>query len=248
MHIDAKTALAQLFGVVGMAPSLSHIQFAGDDSSIASRHRLPTAMGVAIAAQAACIAEIWRLRTGRLQDVNVDLEASGHALNPADFLKQNGYPVTIRFVFTEPGHGFFRAMDGHWIFMAHGSPRLRNGLLNVLQCANTKPNILQAVGKWEAQPLEAVCQQEGLPLAVVRTSKEWRDHPHGRLLAASPVIEIEKICEGQPIPFHAAAARPLGDIRVLESTHILAGPGIGRCLAEQGAEQRTTLISGTTSG
>ena len=235
MHLDAKTALARLMGAVGIPPQVAHIQLSGDDSSVASPHRLPTAMGVAIAAQAACIAEIWRQRTGRLQDVSVDLQAAGHALNPADFLKQNGYPVTIRFGFPEPGHGFFRAKQGRLIFMAHSSPRLRNGLLDVLQCANTKPNIALAVGTWEAQALEAVCQEKGLPLTMVRTPEEWRAHPHGRLLTAKPVIEIERIRDGQPIPFYEAR-RPLGDIRVLESTHILAGPGIGRCLAEHGAD------------
>ena len=235
MQPDAMTALAQLLGALDMPAQLSHIRLTGDDSSIASPHRLPTAMAVAIAAQAAGIAEIWRQRSGRLQDVSVDLQASGHALNPANFLKQNGYPVTIRFTFPEPGHGFFRTLDGRWIFMAHGSPRLRNGLLDVLQCANTKSNIARAVGNWEAHVLEALCQEKGLPLAMVRTPEEWREHPHGRLLAAKPVIEIDRIRDGQPIPFREAG-RPLGDVRVLESTHILAGPGIGRCLAEQGAD------------
>ena len=235
MHSDARCALAQLLSAGALAPGTPDVDFSGDDATIASPHRLATGMGVAIAAQAAAVAEIWRLRSGRRQRVAVDLHAAAHALNPANFLKQHGYPVTIRFVFTEPGNGFFATRDGRWIYMAHGSPRLRNGLLDVLQCANTKPALTQAVAAHEAQPLEAACQEQGLPLVMVRSADEWRVHPHGKLLVGRPVIEIERIGEGAPMPF-APAGRPLSDIRVLENTHILAGPGIGRCLAEQGAD------------
>ena len=233
----ARAALTQLLRDGGLSPECSHVELKGDDTTLDSPHRLATGMGVAIAAQAAAIAEIWRLRStfGRLQNVSVDLRAAAHALNPADHLRQNGYPVTIRFVFQEPGNGFFRTRDGRWIYMAHGSPRLRNGLLEVLQCANTRPAITAAVALWNAHQLEPLCQQKGLPLVMVRTPAEWREHPHGRLLAARPVIEIEQIGAGEPMPF-GAGRRPLDGIRVLENTHILAGPGTGRCLAEQGAD------------
>ncbi len=235
MHIDPRSALFDLLGAGSLAPDSAQVDFSGDDSTIASPHRLATGMGVAIAAQAVAVAEIWRLRTGRRQGVAVDLHAAAQALNPASFLKQHGYPVTIRFVFTEPGNGFFQTRDGRHIYMAHGSPRLRNGLLDVLQCANTKPALTRAVAARDAGELEAICQQQGLPLVMVRSAAEWRAHPHGKLLVGRPVIEIERIADGKPMPF-APAGRPLGDIRVLENTHILAGPGIGRCLAEQGAD------------
>jgi hypothetical protein len=232
---EARIALAQLLREGGLSPEISHVKLSGDDSTIDSPHRLATGIGVAIAAQAAAIAEIWRMRCGRLQGVSVDFQAAAHALNPANFLMQNGYPVTIRFVFTEPGNGFFSTRDGLWIYMAHGSPRLRNGLLDVLQCPNTKPGITKAVAAWDARALEPICQERGLPLVMVRTAAQWREHAHGRLLVGRPVIEIERIRDGDPMPFKAAQ-RPLDGIRVLENTHILAGPGIGRCLAEQGAD------------
>ena len=232
---DAKAVLERLLNAGGLGGDSSHIDLTGTGTSIASPHRLANGMSIAIAAQAAAVAEIWRQRTGRLQRVSVDTQAAADALNPADHLKQNGYPVTIRFVFQEPGNGFYAARGGRWIYMAHGSPRLRNGLLDVLQCANSKPALVKAVAERDAIELEATCQVRGLPLVMVRSREEWRTHPQGRLLVSRPVIEIDKIADGAPLPF-TTAARPLGDIRVLENTHILAGPGIGRCLAEQGAD------------
>ena len=232
--VDIHTALVRLLEAGGLDALCADVAITGDDASLVSPHRLPTAMGVAIAAQAAAIAQIWRMRTGREQKVSVDLAAAAYALNPGEHLRQNGYPVTVRFVFQEPGNGFFRASNG-WIYMAHGSPRLRNGLLDVLQCANTKQAIGKAVAQWDASELEPICQERGLPMVMVRSPAQWRAHPHARFLAGRPVIEIERIADGAPMPF-GAAERPLQGIRVLENTHILAGPGIGRCLAEQGAD------------
>lgn len=232
--VQAQAALSRLLAGAGLAEAAAHVRLDGDDAPLPGPHRLATGMGIAIAAQAAAINEIWRLRSGRQQQATVSTQDAAYALNPAEHLRQNGYPVTIRFVFQEPGNGFFRARE-RWIYMAHGSPRLRNGLLDVLQCANTKDAIARAVAQRDARELESECQRRSLPLVMVRTAAEWRDHTHGRLLLGRPVVEIERIADGAPMPT-TAAQRPLQGLRVLENTHILAGPGVGRCLAEQGAD------------
>lgn len=231
----ARTALGDLLSSAGLPLDGRTVSITGHDASIASPHRLATGMGVAVAAQAAAISEIWRRRSGHSQRVRVDLQDAADALNSADHLRIHGYPCTIRFVHTEPGNGFWRAGCGRWIYMAHGSPRLRNSLLEMLDCANAKPAIARAVAAREAAALEAQAQMMGLPLVVVRDRDAWRAHPHGQALAARAVIALERIGPGVPRPF-VAAARPLSDIRVLECTHVLAGPGVGRCLAEQGAD------------
>ena len=48
-------------------------------------------------------------------------------------------------------------------------------------------------------------------------------------------MEIEKIGDGEPMPFKPGA-RPLSGIRVVDMAHVLAGPVTSRVLAEQGAE------------
>lgn len=235
---DADTARGALTGLLegaGVPIDAGAVAFTGADAALPGPHRLAAAMAAAVAAVAAAVTEVWRMRTGRSQRVAVGLQDAADALNPADHLRIHGYPCTIRFVHTEPGNGFWRAGCGRWIYMAHGSPRLRNGLLELLDCANARPAIARAVAGRDALALEADAQSRGLPLVCVRDRATWRAHPHGGRLSGRPVVEIERIADGPPRPF-ASAARPLADVRVLECTHVLAGPGAGRCLAEQGAD------------
>ena len=58
------------------------------------------------------------------------------------------------------------------------------------------------------------------------------------LLAATPVVEIEKIADGPRVPFTEVdrLTAPLQGMRVLDFTHVLAGPRSGRTLAEYGAD------------
>ena len=69
---------------------------------------------------------------------------------------------------------------------------------------------------------------------IARTPEEWLAHPQGRLLASKPLIEVLKSGEGESVPF--SGPRPLSGIRVLSLTHAIAGPTVGRTLAEHGAE------------
>src|SRR5262249_53171399 len=69
-----------------------------------------------------------------------------------------------------------------------------------------------------------------------RSPEEWRRHAHGKLLASRPLIQIDKISDGDPVPFTKSSGRTLAGVRVLDAAHILAGPTVGRTLAEQGAD------------
>jgi len=74
----------------------------------------------------------------------------------------------------------------------------------------------------------------GLPCCIARTPEEWLDHPQGKLLAFKPLIGVVKSSEGNKVSF--SGGRPLSNIRVLCFTDAIAGPTVGRTMAEQGAE------------
>jgi hypothetical protein len=58
------------------------ITFVGEDPIFPSLHRLGACISIPIMAGAAGIAEIWRQRSGRGQDLSIDLRKAIHGINP----------------------------------------------------------------------------------------------------------------------------------------------------------------------
>jgi hypothetical protein len=230
------SALGDLLGQLGLSDVRESVRVTGSDPILASPHRLGIATAIALAAQGAGVATIRRMRCDDIESVSVDAAHAIHGLNGMEFLKQNGYPITIGFNITEPGTGFFRTKDGRVVNSTALRTDTRIKLFAFLDCGASNESFQRAVGTWRADDLEAECVQRGLPLTIVRSPQEWRIHPHGRLLATRPVVEIDKVSDGEPVPFGKSSGRTLAGVRVLDATHILAGPTTSRTLAEQGAD------------
>ena len=66
---------------------------------------------------------------------------------------------------------------------------------------------------------------KGICAVMVRSQAQWRDHPQGRVLAKTPVVDIKKLADGPPMEFPdlskldpPTGIRPLSGIRVLDLT------------------------------
>ncbi len=92
-----------------------------------------------------------------------------------------------------------------------------------------------AVAKRDGQALEDALAEEGACGEMVRTAEEWSQHPQGVAVGALARVEVDKIGESPAEPM-SDGLRPLGGVRVLDLTRILAGPTNGRTLAEHGAD------------
>ncbi len=218
-------------------PTTADISLTGADPVINSVFRIGECTAAVLGAQAAGVCEVWRRRTGHRQSVSVDAVAGALAAYSVGYQSQHGYAIPQ----PEPSYPLvqlYPARDRRWI-MVHGAfPLLRNGLLSLLDCTMDPADIANKIAGWDAFALEQAIADQGLCGAAVRTAEEWRSSEQGTAVAATPLIEVIKIGSSAPEPFAPlqAGEQPLSGLRILDLTHVIAGPTLGKTLAEQGAE------------
>ena len=242
-EFDINAAFGQLMNSIGLSPmdTGGKITFTGYDPIFDSRFRIGASISIPIMAAAAGAAIVWRNRTGRGQDLSIDLRKAIHGVNPVYKFKPtiNGFPyqspafspiVSSGFVFD-----LFLTRDGRWVLPTGGYPHMINEWCSLLRCTPDKASIATAILKWDGKDLDDLAAERNMVFALCRSKEEWALHPQGELLASKPLIEIEKIADSEPEPF-GPADRPLSGVRVMSATHVIAGNTVSRTLAEQGAE------------
>lgn len=194
------------------------------------------AVGV-MAAFGSVVEHIGRVRGLPTQTMTLNRRHCGLALNSGQMHFLNGYGTLMDTWPIGPDNGTYRTADDRHVTMIGLHPHLRDALLDFLGAANSAAAIAAAVAGMHAQTLEDDAAAAQLALGIVRTPEEWLAHPQGAVTAERPIVEIERRSDdigGRRLG--AAAHRPLEGLRVVELTHLVAGPTIGRLLAEQGAD------------
>lgn len=237
---DATCAVDALLSEVGIcrAESGGSISFAGQDPILASAHRLGACIGVPLMAAALAAVSFHRHRGGPAQDLELDLRQAVHSINPGAFWHPtlNGEPPPHPLLFDNPFTVIpYRTADARWVMASGVYPHQVATWCRFLDVPPDVAKVARAIASWGAFELEEAASAQGLPICVVRSRDEWGAHEQGALLAAQPVIALERIGDA-PVRDFGQAARPFDGIRVLSFTHAVAGPTVGRTLAEQGAD------------
>lgn len=126
--------------------------------------------------------------------------------------------------------GFYPTADGRWFLPSGSYPHLRDGTLALLDCANTAPALAAAIRRWPAQELEDTVTGQGLPGAWARTPEAWLASDAGAAIASAPLLTVRPLRAGAP------AVGGLAGLRVLDLSHVIAGPVVARHFAFLGGD------------
>ncbi len=208
----------------------------GKDPVLQSPHRLGEAVSYVLGLDAIAAAAIWKYRTNQDNNITLNIHDAIHYLHPTHFIWQNGYKLELG-AETVPTNGLYQCKDGKFVMIESGPPyrKLELGYLNFFNCGNNREAIKKAISQWNSFELQEKLSDLGLPCCIALTKEEWLSHPQGKILANTPVVEIEKIGEGKPTGLEKNPVSPLAGVNVLDFTHVLAGPRSTCSLAEFGA-------------
>lgn len=233
--IDIVNALGKMLGVES-----GPIRIEGADPITCSRHRIGDASAASIALFGQQIAAI----AGSSETVGVRIEQAIDALRASFLFTVNGLPweyLDINPAGTRLPAGcklsdFYRTKDDRWIYLSTDYPNHRDALFRVLKAPPIRDRFVEAIGHWNGFALEDALAAAGGVASVVRNASEWRDSDAGKASMAHPVIRLERIGDAEPRPLSRADRwPPLNGLRVLDLTHIIAGPFATKLMATFGA-------------
>jgi hypothetical protein len=197
---------------------------------LASPYRVDVAAAASVAAATVAIGRLSAARGGPAGAATVDIRHASLAFRSERYLRVDGAAPPI----WDALSGDYRAVDG-WVKLHANYPAHRDAVLRALQVPQDRDRVATAVRERTAVDVEDAVVAAGGAAAAARTAQVWAQHPQGVAVAALPLVRFDRLGATAPLPLSPADS-PLGTVRVLDLTRVIAGPVAGRVLASYGAD------------
>ncbi|MEV7095573.1 CoA transferase [Amycolatopsis sp. NPDC051045] len=207
------------------------VELTGAEDVLPGPYRVAAAATASIAAATLAAGELLKLREIEPGVVTADTRHAAAAFRSEQLLRVDGAEAGSVWA---PLSGDYRAADG-WVRLHANYPRHESAVCWGLGVPGSRGAVAKAVAGRTAREIEHAVVSAGGAAAELRTPEDWAAHPQGAAVASLPLVDLAPLGDA-PKRTLFYSDRPLGGVRVLELTHVLAGPVAGRVLAAHGAD------------
>src|SRR5580704_10339411 len=168
--------LADLWKLAGGEPAaLDTVTLTGEEPQLPSSFRVAAAAQASVAAAGLAAAQIWKLRSGRSQNVAVDMRHAVVECRSERYLRVDGKPPPPTWDIIA---GVYKTGDRRHVRLHTNFRHHRDAVCKVLNCKPERDQVQAALMAWDGEAFETAAYAGGGVVATMRSHGEWSDLPH----------------------------------------------------------------------